>query len=387
MIKPRTHSHTIKTSNYRDIGMRGKLIPQMEPWFDKKEINAVNLYMKGNGWLTEYERTEELEKIIAKYTGVKHCVMTTNGTVALILALLALDIRAGDEVLVPDITMIATPNSAILLGIRPVFVDIKHETFCMDLDRADQAITSRTKAVLYVSLNGRSGNMKQVKEFCQKHNLFLIEDAAQSLGSYFDKKHLGTFGEIGILSFAVPKIITMGQGGALLTNNSKIYRKLKKLKDFGRTRGGIDIHDEWGWNFKFTDLQAVIGIEQMKKLKSRIKRKKQISKRYYDGLKNVKQIVFIPTDINKTTPWSIDIFVPDPLKLASYLQKQGIGSRRVYPAIHTQKIYRNEDHGKFPVAEKYARTGLWLPSSTQLTNEEIDYIATVIKRYYKSPNN
>ncbi len=365
-----------------------KFINQMEPWFDEKEINAVNAYMHTGGWLTEYKKTEELEQMIAKYTGARYCVMTVNGTVSLILALLALEIKSGDEVLVPDVTMIATPNSAILLGIKPVFVDIDQNTFCMDLNYAKTAITPKTKAILYVSLNGRSGDMKEVEVFCREHGLFLIEDAAQSLGSYWNKKHLGTYGEIGTLSFAVPKIITMGQGGALLTNNRKLYNRIKKLKDFGRARGGIDIHDEWGWNFKLTDLQAVVGIEQMKKLKFRIKRKKEIYKRYAEGLKNVEEVSFIQIDLSKTTPWSIDIFANNPDKLASYLKIKNIGTRRVYPAIHTQKIYQNKSYkGRFPIAEKYGRTGLWLPSSSRLTNKEIDYIVAAIRQYYRGENN
>lgn len=356
----------------------------MEPWFDEKEANAVNTYMQGDGWLTEYKKTEELEKMIAGYTGSKYCVMTVNGTVSLILAILALGIKSGDEVLVPDITMIATPNSAKLLGIEPILVDVEKDTLCMDLHKARLAITPKTKAILYVSLDGRSGDMDQIKKFCKENNLYLIEDAAQALGSYWNKKHLGTYGQIGTLSFAVPKVITTGQGGALLTNNRTLYKKIKILKDFGRARGGIDIHDEWGWNFKFTDLQAVIGIEQMKKLNSRIKRKKEIYKRYADGLKDVKEVSLIPTDLSRTAPWSIDIYVNEPLKLAFYLKDCGIGTRSVYPAIHTQKIYRDStSKGRFPVAEKYAKTGLWLPSSPQLTNQEVDYIIKVIKRYYR----
>ena len=362
-----------------------KFINQMEPWFDEREINAVNAYMRSDGWLTEFKKTEELEKIIAKYTGARYCVMTVNGTVSLILALLAIGISRDDEVLVPDVTMIASPNSVKLLSAKPVFVDIDPDTFCMNLAKAASAITPRTKALMYVSLNGRSGDMKKVKAFCHKNKLFLIEDAAQSLGSYWNGKHLGTFGDIGTLSFAVPKIITMGQGGALLTNNLRLYKKIKTLKDFGRARGGIDIHDQWGWNFKFTDLQAVIGIEQMKKLAFRIKRKKDIYKRYVEGLKNVRGIKFIPTDLTKTTPWSIDVYVDEPTKLASYLKDRGIGTRAVYPAIHTQKIYRDKSYKeKFPIAVKYANTGLWLPSSTQLTNKEIDYVIKNIREYYRS---
>jgi len=357
----------------------------MEPWFDEKEAKAVYKYLQGDGWITEYTKTGELEDQIAKFTGARYCVMTVNGTVSLILALLALEITQGDEVLVPDLTMIATPNAASLLGIKPVLVDVDPDTFCMNMIKAHKAITHKTKAVMYVSLNGRSGDMKQIKKFCKEHHLYLIEDSAQSLGSYFGKKHLGTFGEIGTLSFASPKIITTGQGGALLTNSSKLYHKIKKLKDFGRVRGGIDIHDDWGWNFKFTDLQSIIGLEQMKKLPQRLKRKKEIYKKYTDGLKEIEEISFIPTNVGMTTPWSIDVYLKSPPKLAEYLKRKGIGTRTVYPAIHTQKIYRNKKYkGEFPVASEYARTGLWLPSSSKLTDDEVEYIISNIRWFYGS---
>lgn len=356
----------------------------MEPWFDEKEIDAMNSYIHSGGWYTEFKKTEELEKMIADYTGAKYCVMTMNGTVSLILAIMALDIEKGSEILVPDLTMIASPNSAKLLGINPVLVDVEEKTLCMDLNKAKKSLTSKTKAIMYVSLNGRSPNMNDVKKFCQKNNLYLIEDAAQSLGSYWNGKHLGTFGEIGTLSFAVPKIITMGQGGALLTDNPKLYKKIKTLKDFGRSRGGIDIHDEWGWNFKITDLQAVVGIEQMKKLAFRVKRKKEIYKRYMDPLKKIEEITILNTDLSETTPWAIDIYVNNPSKLASYLKSKGIGSRFFYPPIHTQKIYKaSYDKNAFPVANKYGTSGLWLPSSTKLTNEEVDYVTNAIENYFR----
>lgn len=357
----------------------------MEPWFDEKEIKAVNAYMRGDGWITEFKKTEELEEKIAQYTHARFCIMTVNGTISLILALLALGLKSGDEVLVPDLTMIATPNAAKLLGVQPVLVDVEQDTLCMDLKRARDAITPRTKAILYVPLNGRSGNMKYVKKFCSEYNLYLIEDAAQTLGSYWNKKHLGTYGDIGTLSFSVPKIITTGQGGALLTNNHTLYHRIKRLKDFGRARGGIDIHDEWGWNFKFTDLQATIGLEQMKKLSSRIQRKRDIYKRYIDGLKNIKEIEFIPTNLINTSPWAIDIFVSKPAQLADYLKKKGIGSRAFYPPIHTQKIYHDPSYkDSFPVASKYGHRGLWLPSASNLTNQQVDYIITAISEYYNS---
>jgi perosamine synthetase len=362
-----------------------RLIPQMEPNFDQKEVNSLIKYFKNNGWGGEYIQTEQLEKIITKFTGAKYCSMTTNGTISLILGQLALGLKPGDEILIPDMTMIASPNSAKILGINPVLVEVEKKTLCLDLSKAEKALTFKTKAVMYVPFNGRSGNMTEVANFCKKHQLFLIEDAAQALGSYWQKKHLGTFGDIGSFSFSVPKIITTGQGGALITNNEKIYRKIEKIKDFGRIRGGIDIHDDWGWNFKFTDFLAVIGIEQMKKLPTRLKRKKEIYERYFENLKKNNEINFLPTNLQSTTPWFIDIYTAKADKLASFLMTKGIYTRRIYPAIHTQKIYKNEYKNQtFPITEEAAKTGLWLPSSINLTNKTIDEICQEINNYFKS---
>ncbi len=356
----------------------------MEPWFGDEEATAVFEYMKSGGWAMEFGRTKELERMIAEFTGAKYCVMTTNGTISLTLALLALGLEAGNEVLVPDFTMIASPNAAKLVGIEPVLVDIDPKTLCMDLDAAERAITSKTRAMMYVAFNGRAGDMRQIVDFCRKHNLFLLEDAAQALGSRQAGKHLGTFGQIGSFSFSVPKIISTGQGGALVTDSDELAGKLRRLKDFGRTGGGSDLHDEWGWNFKFTDIQAVIGIEQMKKLSARVGRKKEIWKKYCELLKDVSQVAMIATNTNDTSPWFIEVFVDDPDGLAAHLKSHGIGSRRVYPAIHTQKIYCDAwSTESFPVAERVAARGLWLPSASQLSSADIVRVADTIKMFYK----
>jgi len=363
--------------------MKTRFIPQVEPSFDKAEIIALSNYINNGGWGAEFTKTEEFENMISEFTKSKYCSVTVNGTVSLILALLALNLKKGDQILVPDITMIASPNSAILLGIKPVLVDIEENTLCMDLEKAGQLITKKTKAVMYVSFNGRSGNMNEVVNFCKINKLLLIEDAAQALGSNWNGKQLGTFGNVGSFSFSTPKIITTGQGGALLTDNVSIYKKIEKIKDFGRISGGIDIHNSLGWNFKFNDFLAVIGIEQMKKLKKRIQRKKEIYQQYYLGLKNIKQVHFVPTDLTATSPWFVDIYIDNPDKLSSYLKNKGIGTRKIYPAIHTQKIYDGKHKNNiFPVAEKVAQRGLWLPSSIKLSINNINYIIKSIRKYY-----
>ena len=357
-----------------------KFIPQIEPIIDENELNAMQKYLKSNAWLTEYKKTEEFEKLICKFTGSKYSVVVNNGTVALTLALLAFGIKPGDEIITPDLTMIATPNSAKLIGAEPIFVDIEKETLCMDIKKAENDLSSKTKALIYVSFDGRTGDPYKVKKFCKDNNLIFIEDAAQSLGSLHKRKQIGTFSDIGIFSFSPHKIITTGQGGALVTDNSITYKKLKKLKDFGRSSGGNDIHDTIGFNFKFTDLQATIGIEQMKKLPHGIRRKKKIFKLYYDNLKEITEIEFIKTNLDSITPWSVDVYVKSRVKLACILRQHNIGTRLLYPPVNTQKVYNIK--GSFPVTEKYSKRGLWLPSSLKLTDEEINQICSVIKNYY-----
>ena len=363
-----------------------KFIPQMEPWFDEREVDSMATYMKSGGWLTEYKQTRKFEELIAKYTGVKHCIVVNNGTIGISLALLAVGVKPGDEVIVPDFTMIATPNSVKLIGAIPAFVDIESESLCMDYKKTEQAINEKTKAIIYVSFNGRSGAINRFKGLCKKHNIAFIEDSAQSLGSFKSGKHLGTFGDIGSFSFSVPKIITTGQGGALVTDDDKLADKLRKLKDFGREGGGNDIHYSIGYNSKFTDLQAVIGIEQMKKLDWRVKRKKEIYKLYQDNLENVDEVEMIPTNLDDISPWFIDVFVPDPFDLQKYLKENNIGSRQIYPPIHTQQAYKELNALSFLVSEDYCRRGLWLPSSSRLTNEEIGYICNTIREYYGEMN-
>lgn len=357
-------------------------IPQMEPWFDENETNACTEYMKSGFFITEFHKTKEFEKMICDYTNSKYCIVTNNGTTTLIMALMALNIGKDDEVIIPDFTMIATPNSVKMVGATPIFADIDEETLTLDLNDIEHRITNKTRAIIHVSLNTRTNDMKKLKELCEKHNLYLIEDSAQSLGSFINKKHIGTFGIIGSFSFSPPKIISTGQGGALVTDNVDIAMKLRKIKDFGRERGGVDLHDEFGLNFKFTDLQACIGIEQMKKLPWRVNRMKEIWNLYYDRLHS--HVKMIKSNNSEWIPWFVDIYVDDPLKLQDYLKKNNIGSRQVYPPIHTQKIYKDYNHLSYPITEKYTNMGLWLPSSSKLTNNQINYICDKILEYYSS---
>lgn len=358
-------------------------IPQMEPWFGMEEREALDLYMKEGGWITEFKRTAEFEKRIADYTGAKYCFVVNNGTVSLTLMALAAGIQAGDEVIVPNYTMIATPNSVKMFGAIPIFVDVEPETLCMDIRCAEKAITSRTKAILFVNANGRypQQGIEAFKLLCEKHNLVFLEDAAQSLGSrYPDGRHQGTVALAGSFSFSAPKIISTGQGGAIITNNDEMAYRIKRLKDFGRSGGGNDVHDSIGYNFKFTELQAVIGNEQMKKLPWRVERKKEIFKQYKTLLADVEQVSFFEQDLEYTTPWFIDVLAEDRDRLVQFLKENNIGTRTMYPPVNKQLAYQTQ--GEYPVANLVGKKGLWLPSAAQLADEQIEKVAKTIKSFY-----
>lgn len=356
-------------------------INQMKPSFDESEAKSLYDYMKSGGWVTEFRKTEEFAEMIADYTGSKYCSIASNGTVSLSIALLACGIGKEDEVIVPDYTMVATPNAAELIGAKSVFVDINKLDLCMNFEEMKKAVTNKTKAVILVSINGRyPKQLEKIVTFCKEKGLYLIEDAAQSLGSFYKEKHLGTFGDIGSFSFSAPKIITTGQGGALITNNEALHQNIRRIRDFGRDKGGSDHYLVKGWNFKFTDIQAVIGIEQMKKLPKRVERKKELGMLYEKLLTGINGIELIMTDYENTAPWFFDILCQKREPLIEFLKKNNIGTRPFYPPLHSEPAYGY--NGNFEITEEISKKGLWLPSFINLTDQQVKYICSKIREFY-----
>ena len=256
----------------------------------------------------------------------------------------------------------------------------------MDIALARRAITPRTKAIMLVSANGRAprAGIAAFEALSLQTGIPLIEDAAQSLGSFYaDGRHVGRAGAIGSFSFSAPKIISTGQGGALVTDDDALAAKLRRLKDFGRATGGTDVHDSIGYNFKFTELQACVGLAQMGQLADRLVRKKAIWQRYAAGLAGIDGIALFAHDLALCAPWFIDCRASRRDALAAHLKAQGIGTRTMYPPIHQQAAYALPGH--HPVAEAIGRDGLWLPSMVQLTDAQIDRICHAIAAFYAAP--
>lgn len=358
-----------------------EFIVQMKPSFDANEREAMNDYMLSNAWLMEFKKTREFEHMIADYTGAAYCSVMPNGTLSLSVALLACGISKDDEVIVPDYTMVATPNSVELLGAKAVFVDIERQTLCMDFEKMKAAVTSKTKAVILVSINGRYPlAVREIVEYCHERGIYVIEDAAQSLGSFYDRRHVGRYGDIGSFSFSVPKIITTGQGGALITDNIELYKKILLIRDFGREKSGEDHYLIKGWNFKFTDLQAVIGIEQMKKLSGRVQKKRAMGKVYQEHLCDIEGVELIETNLEETSPWFYDVICEKRDELKDFLWKNNVGSREFYPPLHSEPAYHYT--GSYPVTEEMSKKGLWLPSWVELEDEQIISVCRLIRKFY-----
>ena len=356
------------------------VIMQHRPTFGEKEAEATHKYMLEDNFLTEHKKTKELENMISDYLNVKNCLMTTSGTSAIILALMSLNLNEGDKVIVPNYTMIATVNSIKHLGLEPVIVDVDSDTFTIDINSIENLIDHKTKAIIHVSLNNRYKNLEELVLYCKNNNLYLIEDAAQSLGSKCGNKNLGTYGDIGCFSLSTPKIISTGQGGFVVTNNDLLSEKMNMLKNFGRKESGKDNFESFGLNMKFTDLQAVVGIEQMKQLDDRVLKMKLIYNQYYDNLVDL-NIIKKPLS-NDWIPWFVDIYIDDREDLIEFLNKHNIKTRPTYGEINKTKMYYSEET---LINSNYVSTkGLFLPSYITLSDSQITYTCNLIKLFLEN---
>ena len=354
---------------------------------EKKElISVIN-----SGWFTEASKTRQFEKMFADFVGVKYACTVTSGTAALYVGLKALGINSGNEVLMPDLTFVACPNSVEAVGAKTVLVDIEGDSLNIDSKKIKQKITKRTKAIMPVDFNGRPIDINKIIEIANRYNLSIIEDASHGLGCFYGKKHVGTASDIAIFSFSTPKIISTGQGGMIVTNNKKLYEKCKAIKDFGRKpdtkrnmRRAFE-HPTIGYNFKFTEFQAAVGIAQMRKLKKRMILKRKMFRLYRELLSKVSCVNFIETDLDKITPWMVDILVDSKRKrdsIIKHLEKNSIESRIFYPPIHRLSPYQNKDV-KFKITSEISDKGLWLPSSVNLKENQINFICNHIKNFFK----
>ena len=353
------------------------MIYQIKPVIGKKAKQSIANYLKKDNWITEHKVTEKFEKKFSKFTNSKHCICFPNGTITMSSILSCLNLKKNHEVLVSNYTMVATANVVKFVGLKLKLVDISNKDLCMCPEDLIKKINRNTKVVIYTQMNGRVGQIDSIRKICKKNNILLIEDAAHAIGSYNKNTHVGNSGIASSFSFSMPKLISMGQGGAVITNNNKLAANLRLYKNFGRKKSGEDVHNYLGYNFKITDLQAMLGLEQLNDIKLRISKKKAIFSRYKENLLGNSKIKFFEVSKDET-PWSVDIYLKDVHKLKKILKKHKILTRYVYPALNSQKIYKKFTN--LPISNYFCKRGLWLPSSLDLKNYEIDKICKLINK-------
>ena len=367
-------------------------IPIAVPAIGSKELVKVKEAVE-SGWVSSKGKfIEEFEQRFADFCGAKYGIATSNGTAALHLALSALGIGKGDEVIIPTFTFVATANTVRYTGAKPVFVDSTKDCWCINPLLIEEKITSRTKAIIPVHLYGHPSDMDPILKIARKHHLYVIEDAAEAHGAEYKGIRVGSLGTIGCFSFYGNKIITTGEGGMCVTNNKRLAQKMMILRDHGMNPKKRYWYDVIGFNYRMTNLQAALGVAQLERINDFIKKKRQIASWYKDGLHNLAQKGSITVHPElawaKCVYWMYSILIERNFgktrnQIITILERKGIETRPFFYPIHTLPPYRKFANNNYPVAEDIAKRGINLPSAVSLIEKDINQITLVIRKMYK----
>lgn len=326
---------------------------------------------------------DEFETAFAKYIDTKHATTVCNGTVALHLALEALGIGEGDEVIVPTLTYIASVNAITYTGAKAVFVDSLEDTWQMDFKDVEKKITTSTKAIMCVHLYGHPCDMKNLVKVAKNNSLFLIEDCAEAIGSIYEGKHVGTFGDVATFSFYGNKTITTGEGGMVVTNDETMHERLVHLKGQGLAKYREYWHDAIGYNYRMTNICAAIGLAQLEQIDETLVKKRQIADWYRECLKGTQFELHMASENVVHSYWMCTVLIPEGMDrhaLKLFLMEHRIETRPMFFPIHTMPIY-SKKYEKHQVAEGLARRGINLPSYPSLSKEDINEIVAILVQY------
>lgn len=368
-------------------------IPLTKPYFDKKEEKAVVNVLR-SGWVTQGPKVEEFENSISKYTGAKYATVVSSATAGLFLSLHSLGVSPGDEVIVPSFSFIACTNVIVHLGAKPVFVDIDPKTYNLSPVLVEKKITKKTKAIIAVDQIGLPCDIEAILKIAKKNNTHVVEDGACAIGSKINGRMVGSLGHLTVFSFHPRKSITTGDGGAIVTNNKSLDKNLKMLRQHGMSVSDVKRHKSnkvikesypiVGFNFRMTDLQAAVGIEQMKKLNEILEKRKSLAKRYNDAFKDKRNIIppFVPPRYTHNYQSYMIRIHTKKISVSALRQRllnAGISTRFGIMSSHLEKAY-TKMMGKIslPETEKATKETIILPLYYNMTEKEQEFVISEI---------
>ncbi len=367
------------------IGDKRKFIPVSHPILGAKEKQLVQECLDSS-WVSSAGRFIPLfEEAFARYCGVPYGVAASSGTAALHLALLAMGVRPGDEVIVPGLTYVATANAVVYCGARPVFVDSEHETWNLDVRRVRECITPKTRGIIVVHLYGHPVDMDPILELARRRRLFVIEDAAQAHGAEYRGKRVGSLGELGVFSFFGNKIITTGEGGMVVTRDPDLRDRLRLLRGQGMDPGRRYWFPVVGYNYRMTNIQAALGLAQLEYIQERLEERRQVASWYYRELARLHDYLQLPVEREwaRHVFWLFGIVLREKVALdrdhfMAALAEAGVETRPFFYPIHILPPHRDAS-ARCPVAEAIAARGISLPTHSLLTEDEVRYIARQVE--------
>lgn len=363
-----------------------------EPIFIGKEKEYLTQCIDTKWVSSDGPFVKQFEELFAQFLGVKHAVAVCNGTVAIELAIAALDLQPGDEVILPAHTIISCPMGIIRRGCVPVLVDVDPHTWNMDVNQLESKITPRTKAIMPVHIFGQPCDMDPILALSEKYGLYIIEDAAEVHGAEYKGRKCGSLGHIATFSFYANKIVTTGEGGMIVTNDDEIAARARNYRNLCFQPQQRFLHEELGYNFRLTNLQAALGVAQMEVIDQLIQIKQEQGASYTARLQEVKGITLQKVEpFAKHVYWVfgllLDDAVPfDAMEWARILLENGVQTRPFFwplhqqPVFHKMGLFRNE---AYPVAENIARRGLYVPSGMGLKKHELEEVCEIVTRTLK----
>lgn len=361
-----------------------KRIPYTRPSITSLEIEYVNDAVT-NGWGEEcYKYIHKFEKSFADFLGVKHAIATSSATGAIHMGLLGLDIGPGDEVIIANANWIASVAPILHLGAKPIFVDVSENNWCIDPSLVEKAINTKTKAIMAVHLYGNMCEMVRLKAIASKYNLYLLEDAAEAIGSEAKGKKAGSIGVFGTFSFHGTKTMTTGEGGMFVTNSDELYEKVLTISNHGRSRSQTKQFwpDRLGFKYKMSNIQAALGLAQVERVDELINRKRQIFDYYYDKLKNVDYITMNPKPTDGMSGYWMPTIILGENKISSRnaliekFKQNAIDARVFFWQLSTLPFIDVDVHT--PVAKRLSETGINLPSYHDITHNEQDRVINAL---------